>query len=140
MASGFQGGMFFGLSAIATRLGQVMAQQTGIIYCFGGGIVCSLILSPIGFFFQTRGFKRGRAVSVVTFTTVSSISTGLLVGLTVLNEPIPPKTTTFFAWCASIGSIVTRVFLLMRGGATTGRINRSKYSEVLIASSLSVVV
>jgi len=118
---GCQAGILFGLSATATRLGQVMAQETGIIYCVGGGIACSVMLSPVGFFFQTRGFKRGSAVVVVTFTTLSSISTGLLVGLTVLNEPIPESSTTFVAWCASIGCIVTSALLVMQGSATGGR-------------------
>jgi len=134
VASGYQAGMLFGLSAATTRLGQVMAQQTGIIYCFGGGIACSFLLSPVGFFFQTRGFKRGRAVIVVTFTSLSSISTGLLVGLTVLNEPIPQSSTTFAAWCASIGLIVTSALLLMEGSATVARTSQvmPRTSEVLI--------
>jgi len=143
VVSGIQGGMFFGLSAISTRLGQVVSQQPGIrhgslrLLCAGGGIACSLLLSPAGFFFQTRGFKRGRAAIVVTFTTIASISTGLLVGLTVLSEPVPRNQAAFAAWCASIGSVVISVLCLMAGGAAADRTSPAlaAYQKTLIDGS-----
>merc|ERR1712151_1380734 len=106
----------------------------------GGGIACSVMLSPVGLFFQTRGFKQSRAVVVITFTVTASLLTGVLVGLIVLNEPIPQDSTTFALWSASISSILISLLLLMERGASNDSDKKvDKAGELSSPKSLCVV-
>lgn len=114
MLAGMQGGVFFGLSVCASRIGLLLQQTFGVALFAVGGIALSILLSSCGFFCQTRGMKGSRAVVVVTFTAISSISTGVLVGLVALNESVPEDSIVYVSWCVSIGSIMTGIMLLRR--------------------------
>jgi hypothetical protein len=84
---GLQAGGCFGLSASACRAGFVAARAAAL--AAPAGIAASLALSSAGFVLQTLGLKEGSAVVVCTCAAVSSMVTGVFVGLAALGERMP---------------------------------------------------
>jgi hypothetical protein len=56
--------------------------------------------------------KDGRAVTIVTYSTVGGIITGLIVGIGFLGEPVPSSTFSFALWAFSLGLIGVGVAML----------------------------
>jgi len=121
LTPGAQGGLLFGLSAAASRTGLVLSRQLGSPVWIPLGIALSVCLTAGGFFLQARGLKDGRAVVVCTYAAISTIATGVLVGILALDEPLPQSTRERAAWCGSLIAIVAGVTLLVqRGVRSTG--------------------
>jgi len=84
---GLQAGGCFGLSAATCRTGFLMAARRWTWVPFG--LACSFGLSSTGFILQTCGLKEGSTVVVCTCVAVTSMVTGVLVGLLGLGESMP---------------------------------------------------
>jgi len=99
----------------------VLSRQLAAPLCVPVGIALSACITAGGFFLQARGLKDGRAVVVCTYAAVSTIATGVLVGLVALAEPLPQSGPELCAWGLSLASIVVGVMLLVqRGVQSTG--------------------
>lgn len=84
---GLQAGGCFGLSAATCRTGFLMAARRWTWVPFG--LACSVGLSSTGFILQTCGLKEGSTVVVCTCVAVTSMVTGVVVGLLGLGEGMP---------------------------------------------------
>lgn len=116
-----QGGLLFGLSAAASRTALVLSRQLGTPAFVPFGVLLSVLITASGFFLQSRGLKDGRAVVVCTYAAISTIATGVLVGLVALSEPLPQTFPELAGWVLSLASIVLGVVLLVqRGVRSTG--------------------
>eukprot|EP00271_Cylindrocystis_brebissonii_P020860 TRINITY_DN7150_c0_g1_i2.p1 TRINITY_DN7150_c0_g1~~TRINITY_DN7150_c0_g1_i2.p1 ORF type:complete len:443 (+),score=55.69 TRINITY_DN7150_c0_g1_i2:994-2322(+) len=114
IAAGMQAGACFGMSAAASKTGFILAGQGGYYKLYAPlGIACSISLSSSGFFCQNRGFKEGRAVVVSTCAAVSSIVTGVLVGMVALGETLPmsgfKRALRLIGWALIVVGIVILV-------------------------------
>ena len=112
IVAGVRAGAFFGVSACSTRLGFMAADAGKGVLCAMAGIGASVVLSGAGFFYQTRAFKEGRAISVATSAAVSNIFFGITIGLMALGERLPAsggkRFLRFVSWtllCVGIGII-----------------------------------
>ncbi|KAK9916037.1 hypothetical protein WJX75_007653 [Coccomyxa subellipsoidea] len=85
---GLQAGACFGMSAAACRTGFLLAARVSWTAA-PAGLCTSVALSSAGFALQTLGFKDGNTVVVCTCAAVSSMLTGVLVGLLALGERMP---------------------------------------------------
>lgn len=83
------------------------------------GVCCSVLLTAAGFFLQARGLKDGRAVVVCTYAAISTIASGVVIGVVALHEPLPQTGLELAAWWVSLGAIVTGVSLLVRRGSAS---------------------
>ncbi|ERN15356.1 probable magnesium transporter NIPA9 [Amborella trichopoda] len=87
--SGLESGILFGMASVISKMGFVFSEQgfpkVFIPICISISICCS----GIGFFYQTRGLKHGRAIVVSTCAAVASILTGVLAGMLALGEQLP---------------------------------------------------
>lgn len=92
---GLQAGGCFGLSAACCRTGFLMAERQRWTWA-PFGIMWSIFLSSNGFVLQTKGLKEGATVVVCTCVAVTSIVTGVIIGLLGLGEGMPSS------WMASI--------------------------------------
>lgn len=86
---GLQAGACFGLSAAACRTGFLLAEGAGSATWVVIGIAFSALLTSSGFVIQTRGLKDGNTVVVCTCAAVSSMVSGVAVGLLALGESLP---------------------------------------------------
>lgn len=86
---GLEAGILFGLAAAISRLGFILSEQGFSKMSIPIGIALSICCSGSGFFYQTKGLKHGRAIVVSTCAAVSSIVTGVLVGMLALGEMLP---------------------------------------------------
>jgi drug/metabolite transporter (DMT)-like permease len=84
------------------------------------GVGCSVLITAAGFFLQARGLKDGRAVVVCTYAAISTIASGVLIGVIALAEPLPRTGRELAAWWLSLLAIVSGVSLLVQRGASTG--------------------
>ncbi|CAL8470432.1 g9974 [Coccomyxa elongata] len=85
---GLQARACFGMSAAACRTGFLLAARVSWTAA-PAGLAASICLSSTGFALQTLGFKDGNTVVVCTCAAVSSMVTGVLVGLLALDERLP---------------------------------------------------
>ncbi|KAK9809205.1 hypothetical protein WJX72_011379 [[Myrmecia] bisecta] len=119
---GLQAGACFGLSAAACRTGFLLAQQTSLVWV-PLGLAASVALTSAGFVLQTCGLKDGNTVIVCTCAAVSSMVTGVAVGLLALGESMPAslagRTLRLLSW-ALIGLGVAG--LANGSGSFTGRL------------------
>lgn len=99
---GLQAGACFGLSAAACRTGFLLAQGAGSNLWVPVGIAFSALLTSSGFVIQTRGLKDGNTVIVCTCAAVSSMVSGVAVGLLALGESLPTtqagRNSRLLAW------------------------------------------
>mmetsp|Transcript_21576 Transcript_21576/g.50306 ORF Transcript_21576/g.50306 Transcript_21576/m.50306 type:complete len:247 (+) Transcript_21576:394-1134(+) len=118
-ATGLQAGIMFGLSAAASRCALLLSMQFAQPILIPVGIGCSVLLTSAGFFMQARGLKDGRAVVVCTYAAISTLASGVLVGVLALSEPLPETGAQLAAWWASMLMIAFGVGLLVRRDAGT---------------------
>ena len=71
-----QAGSCFGISAASCKAGINLMSQIGWIG-LPLGLICSAMLSSLGFMLQTLGLKDGNTVAVCTCAAVASMGTGL---------------------------------------------------------------
>lgn len=89
--AGIQAGLCFGLSAAIMRAGLLATQVSGHLYLVGVGLAGAALFTTTGFFFQTRGFRQGRAVVVGTWAGVVALASAVIAGTVALGEPLPPS-------------------------------------------------
>ncbi|KAK9868206.1 hypothetical protein WJX84_006682 [Apatococcus fuscideae] len=85
---GLQAGACFGLSAAACRTGFLLGSQVSVLY-IPVGVLAGAGLTSTGLMLQTCGLKDGNTVVVCTCAAVSSMVTGVVVGLLALQEALP---------------------------------------------------
>lgn len=105
---GLQAGACFGLSAAACRTGFLLAQGASSALWVPVGIAFSALLTSSGFVIQTRGLKDSNTVVVCTCAAVSSMVSGVAVGLLALGEALPTtqqgRNMRLLAWlCIAVG-------------------------------------
>eukprot|EP00897_Mesotaenium_endlicherianum_P003171 jgi/Mesen1/2882/ME000175S02032 len=121
IATGTQAGACFGLSAATCKAGFMLAGSGGYLRVYAPlGIAAGVSLSSSGFFFQTRGFKEGRAVVVSTCAAVAAIVTGVLIGMLALGEALPRSPSARFGRLASWCLIVAGIIILVNAGKSGG--------------------
>lgn len=107
---GLQAGGCFGLSASCCRIGFLMGGRWPFI-----GLAGSVALSATGFVLQTCGLKEGSTVVVCTCVAVTSMVTGVAVGLLGLGEPLPGSITAALMLIVSWNLILMGVAALSSG-------------------------
>ncbi|KAK9836309.1 hypothetical protein WJX81_004242 [Elliptochloris bilobata] len=85
---GLQAGACFGLSAAACRTGFLLAARSSWLAA-PAGLGASAAFTSAGFMLQTVGLKDGNTVVLCTCAAVSSMVTGVLVGMLALGEGLP---------------------------------------------------
>lgn len=110
---GLQAGGCFGLSASSCRTGFLMASYRWTWVPFG--LLCSIGLSSSGFILQTCGLKEGSTVVVCTCVAVTSMVTGVLVGILGLGETLPGSNTVTMIRLLSWNLILIGVVALASG-------------------------
>ncbi|KAL4440316.1 hypothetical protein ABPG75_003317 [Micractinium tetrahymenae] len=115
---GLQAGACFGLSAASCRIGFLLAQRLSRLWV-AVGLGGSVALSSSGFVLQTCGFKEGSAVIVCTLAAVSSMVTGVLVGVLGLAEALPQTVGAAAVRLISWACILLGVAVLANGAGGT---------------------
>ncbi|PSC67869.1 putative magnesium transporter NIPA9 isoform A [Micractinium conductrix] len=115
---GLQAGACFGLSAASCRIGFLLAQRLTRLWV-AVGLAGSVALSSSGFVLQTCGFKEGSAVIVCTLAAVSSMVTGVVVGVLGLAEALPHTAGAAAVRLASWVCMLLGVAVLANGAGGT---------------------
>jgi hypothetical protein len=110
---GLQAGGCFGLSAASCRTGFLMSARRWTWIPFGLG--ASVALSATGFVLQTQGLQSGATVVVCTCVAVTSMVTGVLVGLLGLGETMPGSLMASLVRLTSWNMILIGVVALASG-------------------------
>ncbi|CAD7701510.1 unnamed protein product [Ostreobium quekettii] len=105
MWCGLEAGMFFGLSTVSCRTGFLMSRVSLLFAPLG--LAFAAFFTSSGFVLQTKGLKDGNTVMVCTFLSVSSMVSGVLIGLLALDEKLPAtrgaQTIQFLSWVCLLG-------------------------------------
>lgn len=91
VSAGLQSGILFALSAVWMRLVFLTSSQLQASWLIPVGLPIGVLLTGGGFVLQTRGMKEGRAVILVTLTTVTAIVYAVATGTWVLQESWPTE-------------------------------------------------
>jgi hypothetical protein len=110
---GLQAGGCFGLSAACCRTGFLMSARRWTWIPFGLG--ASIALSATGFILQTQGLQSGATVVVCTCVAVTSMVTGVVVGLLGLGETMPGSLLSALVRLTSWNMILIGVVALASG-------------------------
>jgi len=110
---GLQAGGCFGLSASCCRTGFLMSARRWTWIPFGLG--ASIALSATGFILQTQGLQSGATVVVCTCVAVTSMVTGVVVGLLGLGETMPGSLISTLIRLTSWNMILIGVVALASG-------------------------
>jgi hypothetical protein len=110
---GLQAGGCFGLSAACCRTGFLMSARRWTWIPFG--LAASVALSATGFILQTQGLQSGATVVVCTCVAVTSMVTGVLVGLLGLGETMPGSFISTLVRLTSWNLILIGVVALASG-------------------------
>lgn len=110
---GLQAGGCFGLSASCCRTGFLMSARRWTWIPFG--LAASIALSATGFVLQTQGLQSGATVVVCTCVAVTSMVTGVVVGLLGLGETMPGSLFSALVRLTSWNMILIGVVALASG-------------------------
>jgi hypothetical protein len=110
---GLQAGGCFGLSAACCRTGFIMSVRRWTWIPFG--LAASVALSATGFILQTQGLQSGATVVVCTCVAVTSMVTGVVVGLLGLGETMPGSWISVLVRLTSWNMIMVGVVGLASG-------------------------
>lgn len=110
---GLESGILFGISSVISKMGFVMSEMGFPKIVVPAAISCSVACSAVGFVYQTRGLKHGRAIVVSTCTSVASIVSGVVAGMVALDEHLPTAPTSRFFLLLGWFFIITGVILLV---------------------------
>eukprot|EP00899_Mesostigma_viride_P017838 jgi/Mesvir1/26055/Mv08232-RA.1 len=103
LAAGMQAGICFGLSVSACRTGFLLHAQGFPAILLPLGVMFSVGLSSLGFIYQTRALKDGRAVVISAVAALASIGSGVVIGMAALDERMPTSTgrriVRILSWC-----------------------------------------
>ncbi|XP_004498870.1 probable magnesium transporter NIPA9 [Cicer arietinum] len=132
---GLESGILFGMSSVISKMGFLFLEQGFPKLLVPICIMISVFFSGIGFYYQTRGLKHGRAIIVSTCAAVASILTGVLAGMLALGERLPsaPKArlALLLGWLLIIVGVILLVgsTRLVRLLACTSRRKRSNVEK-----------
>jgi hypothetical protein len=121
---GLESGILFGISSVISKMGFVMSEMGFPKLVVPAAISCSVCCSAIGFVYQTRGLKHGRAIVVSTCTSVASIVSGVVAGMIALDEHLPKAPTARFFLLLGWFFIITGVILLVSSTRLIARLPR----------------
>eukprot|EP00899_Mesostigma_viride_P022230 jgi/Mesvir1/3191/Mv16346-RA.1 len=129
LAAGMQAGICFGLSVSACRTGFLLHAQGFPAILLPLGVMFSVGLSSLGFIYQTRALKDGRAVVISAVAALASIGSGVVIGMAALDERMPTSTGRRIVRILSWACSMSAVLLLSRGapsprGSASGRDRR----------------
>uniref|UniRef100_A0A0D9V4R7 Probable magnesium transporter n=1 Tax=Leersia perrieri TaxID=77586 RepID=A0A0D9V4R7_9ORYZ len=122
---GLESGILFGISSVISKTGFVMSEMGFPKIVVPAAISCSVGCSAVGFVYQTRGLKHGRAIVVSTCTSVASIVSGVVAGMIALDEHLPTAPTGRFFLLLGWFFIITGVILLVSSTRIIARLPRS---------------
>ncbi|XP_057855750.1 probable magnesium transporter NIPA9 isoform X2 [Cryptomeria japonica] len=123
--AGLEAGILFGLAAAISRMGFLLSEQGFSKMSIPVGIAISICCSGSGFFYQTKGLKHGRAIVVSTCAAVSSIVTGVVVGMFALGEMLPVAPFSRILLVLGWSLIIIGVVVLMSSHRLTLLLPRS---------------
>lgn len=106
ICAGLQSGFLFALSAAWMRMLFLLSSQAQSPWIIALGLPIGILLTGGGFALQTRGLKEGRAVILVTVTTVSAILYAIATGTWVLQEPWPSETSLLVSRLSGLALIL----------------------------------
>ncbi|PWZ32487.1 putative magnesium transporter NIPA9 [Zea mays] len=137
---GLESGILFGISSVISKMGFVMSEMGFPKIVVPAAISCSVCCSAVGFVYQTRGLKHGRAIVVSTCTSVASIVSGVVAGMIALDEHLPKAPTARFFLLLGWFFIITGVILLVSSTRLIARLPRSvqKYLKSNIERTHSI--
>ncbi|XP_062206644.1 probable magnesium transporter NIPA9 [Phragmites australis] len=121
---GLESGILFGISSVISKMGFVMSEMGFPKIVVPAAISCSACCSAVGFVYQTRGLKHGRAIVVSTCTSVASIVSGVVAGMVALDEHLPQAPTARLFLLLGWFFIITGVILLVSSSRLIARIPR----------------
>lgn len=110
---GLESGILFGMSSVISKMGFLFLEQGFPKILVPICLLISVSCSGIGFYYQTRGLKHGRAIIVSTCAAVASILTGVLAGMLALGERLPSAPKARLALLLGWLLIITGVILLV---------------------------
>ncbi|OAY79057.1 putative magnesium transporter NIPA9 [Ananas comosus] len=110
---GLESGILFGISSVISKMGFVLSEKGFSKIVVPVSISISACCSAMGFVYQTRGLKHGRAIVVSTCAAVAAIVTGVLAGMLALGEHIPAAPAARFSLLLGWVFIIVGVILLV---------------------------
>lgn len=129
VSTAISAGICFGLSGCATRGGLMLGIESNSAAVGTMGIALSVALTAGGFVAQTRGFKDGRTLPIVTFSNLVAMLVAILFGLLAFNEPLPESLAGLFARLAALALVVSGSVMLQGGGGGSDGHHHAHHKE-----------